>query len=59
MAFLMMAASSVFFLAALVVGERMLGYLVPRQTGDSSLSYRSVNWMGGLALFMAVLIILA
>lgn len=58
MAFYMMAAASVFFLAALVVGERMFVEPVLRQTGDSSLGDRSVNWLGGLALLMAVLIIL-
>ncbi len=59
MAFYMMAAASVFFLTALVVGEKMFGYPVLRQTGDSSLSYQSVNWLGGLALLTAVLIIVA
>jgi len=59
MAFLMMAATSVFFFAALAVGEKMLGYPVLRQSGDSSLGRRSINWMGGIALFVAVLICLA
>jgi hypothetical protein len=59
MAFFMMAAASVLFLSALVVGEEMIRIPVLRQTGDSSLGPRSVNWMGGLALLAAVLICLA
>lgn len=59
MAFVMMAAASVFFLAALVVGEQVLRYPVLRQTGDSSFGPRSVHWMGALALLTAVLICLA
>ena len=57
-AFMMMASASVFFLTALVIGERMFELSAIRQTGDSSLSHRSVNWLGGLALLMAVLICL-
>ena len=62
MAFMMMAAATLFFLAALVVGEQVLRIpVLPvlRQTGDSSFGPRSVHWMGALALLTAVLICLA
>jgi hypothetical protein len=59
MAFMMMAGATLLFMAAIVVGERVLEIPTMRQTGDSSLSHRSVNWLGALALITAVLICLA
>ncbi len=56
LAFLVMASASVLFGAATVFRE--LNFRLPAltQTGDSSLSPQSVNWLGGAAFFAAVLI---
>ncbi|MBC8002473.1 MAG: hypothetical protein H7X97_07780 [Opitutaceae bacterium] len=55
-AFAVMACLTIGF-AACVMG-RELRFLLPvlTQTGDSSLSPQSVNWLGALALIGAILI---
>lgn len=56
--FALMAAVSVLFMGAFVVSQ--LDIELPAryqyQIGDSSLSGRSVNWLGAIALTAAVLI---
>lgn len=56
--FVLMAAVSVLFMGAFVFSQ--LGIELPARyrTGDSSLSGRSVNWLGAIALAAAVLICL-
>jgi hypothetical protein len=53
-----MAAVSVLFMGAFVFSQ--LGFELPAryQTGDSSLSGHSVNWLVAIALIAAVLICL-
>ena len=51
-----MALVSVLFLAALVADELNLKLRTLTQSGDSSLSPKSVNWLGALAFGGAVLI---
>ena len=58
MAFALMGPLAVLFLAALVGGEGSLKLPALHQTGDSSLSRKSVNWLGAIAFIAALLICL-
>jgi hypothetical protein len=57
-AFVVVALVSVLFVAAMLAGE--LNFKLPalNQIGDSSLSPKSVNWLGATAFVGAVLICL-
>lgn len=57
-AFILMAAVSTLFLAAIVISEGNLKLPVPLQKGDSSLGRYSVNWLGAVAFLGALLICL-
>jgi hypothetical protein len=56
LAFALMAFVSVLFMAVTVVGEGNFKMPALKQTGDSSLGVRSVNWLGAVAFTGAVLI---
>jgi len=51
-----MAFVSVLFMAVTVVSEGNFKMPALKQTGDSSLGVRSVNWLGAVAFTGAVLI---
>ena len=60
-AFAIVAAVTIFFVTATIVGE-LVGawqFRLPKltQTGDSSLSPRSVNWLAGIAFAAALYVI--
>jgi hypothetical protein len=54
-----MAAVSALFMAAMLVSQGNFKLPVLTQTGDSSLDFHSVNWLGAFAFIGAVLICLA
>jgi len=58
MAFALIGSLTVLFLAARVGGEGSFKLPALHQTGDSSLSRKSVNWLGAIAFIVAVLICL-
>lgn len=58
MTFVVMAALAIWFLATFRAGELNFRMPRPNQIGDTSLSPRSVNWLGALAFLGAVLICL-
>jgi hypothetical protein len=58
MGFVMLAIVSVLFMGALVISQLNIELPARYQTGDSSLSGHSVNWLGAIALTAAVLICL-
>ena len=53
-AFTVMAAVTVLIMAATMASELNLELLVPTQTGDSSLSRQSVNWLAAVAFIAAL-----
>jgi hypothetical protein len=53
-----MASVSALFMVATMAGEWKLKLPSLKQTGDSSLSRQSVNWIGAIAFIGAVLICL-
>lgn len=57
-AFALMASLTILFAAFIVGSEMKLQLPVLTQTGDSSLSPQSVNWLGSLAFVAALLICL-
>jgi hypothetical protein len=56
--FVLMAMIAAFFMGAFVVSHLDIELPARFQTGDSSLSRHSVNWLGAIALTAAVLICL-
>jgi hypothetical protein len=56
--FVLIAAVAVLFMGAIMAGQLDIKLPVPHQTGDSSLSARSVKWLGAIALTAAILICL-
>ena len=56
--FVLMASVSILFLVATVAGESSFKLTSLNQTGDSSLSRKSVNWLGAIAFITAILICL-
>ncbi len=56
--FIVMASVSALFMVATMAGEWKLKLPSLKQTGDSSLSRQSVNWIGAIAFIGAVLICL-
>jgi hypothetical protein len=58
MAFMVMASVSIFFMAATLVSGWNFKLPSLKQTGDSSLSKLSVNWLGAMAFVGAILICL-
>ncbi|HZL79029.1 MAG TPA: hypothetical protein VFC17_09255 [Candidatus Limnocylindrales bacterium] len=57
-AFVVMASVSILFMATTLVGEWNFKLPPLNQSGDSSLSRKSVNWLGAIAFIGAVLICL-
>ncbi len=55
-AFAVMTSAAVFFMAATMAREMNFHLPAVNQTGDSSLSPRSVNWLAAAAFIAAVLI---
>ena len=51
-----MAAVSILFMAATSAGEGNFKLFPLKQIGDSSLSPKSVNWLGAIAFIGAILI---
>jgi hypothetical protein len=58
-AFIVMATVTVLFAAAILAREMGLPFPARTQTGDTTLSPQSVNWLAASALILAVLICLA
>jgi hypothetical protein len=56
LAFALMAFVSALFMMVTVVSEGNFKMPALKQTGDSSLGVRSVNWLGAVAFIGAVLI---
>jgi hypothetical protein len=58
LAFALMALVSILLLVATLISEGNFKLPKLKQTGDSSLSRKSVNWLGAIAFLSAVLICL-
>lgn len=58
-AFVLLAVTTILILAATMVFDLNLNRIKLAQTGDSSLSPRSVNWLAGIALIAALWICFA
>ncbi len=58
MGFVLMAAVCVLLMGGIVAGQLDIKLPELHQTGDSSLSGHSVNWLGAIALTAAILICL-